>query len=127
MFDRSWVEPGAKAAIVRDSRGMRHASVRFVTIDRVLKRDVVVTDDKHYESRFRLHDLTEYGQRDAWSSPARLVPADAPEVKDIIADRRMQSLKYKVEKHVQNWIRKGDDEEARAALSLLEHHLGETG
>lgn len=78
----AWCEPGAAVTIIRDPHGMAGVRYTDTTIERVLKRDVVLADPC---GRF---SLARPGGRDGarlvrrpggtWDPPEYLVPADSP-------------------------------------------------
>lgn len=74
-----WIAPGSEVVRVHQDGDMLS---RVLTIDRVLKRDIVLSDGDRF-SRRRLSPKGSF----VYSNPARppfvrLYPADAPEVKD---------------------------------------------
>ncbi len=72
--DLAWLKPGAPAVILQDStRGSLRAEA--VTVERVLKRDVVLSNGE----RFKQPHLKNYSGG-TWGTPTDLVPANDPRV-----------------------------------------------
>lgn len=78
--DTSWASPGAEGVIVQLARAASESPriLHRVTIVRIGKRDLVATDVRGVEHRFRVTEVDEYGfrtaaNRSAWSPTEVLV------------------------------------------------------
>lgn len=108
-----WLHPGAEVAIyqsVRDLDIPNRAWVQYRTVDRVLKRDVVLDDG----TRFRLPHLEK--RVDAWSRPIRLLPRDHEDVR--LAEQAAQVAKARsaVHRAFDDWKRDPANPATVAAL-----------
>lgn len=72
----AWLVPGTNVAVVTQGGALSGTTVRFSTIDRVLKRDVVLANG----DRFNADTLLRTGERVPWGPLVRLMLPDAPEV-----------------------------------------------
>lgn len=83
--DTSWASPGAEGVVIQLARaaGESPRILHRVTIARIGKRDLVATDARGVEHRFRVADVDAYGfrtaaKRSAWAPSEVLVSPESP-------------------------------------------------
>lgn len=120
-------EPGACAYILTSNRLSHAPTVTRVTVDRVTKRDVVVTDRDGKERRFRRAQLTEYGERDAWTPTPMLVDPKDRKVREALAARRrrvegdrLRRLAFDLDAHGAAMMHARTDDEATREAAAAE-------
>lgn len=109
-----WLVPGAEAVVLQPSN---RASMRAetVTVERVMKRDVVLSNG----DRYRI-DRLEKQVGGTWGTTYYLVPADDPRIAQTRAAIALTNLRYRAEAAYENWRRgnAGADEVAQAFMAL---------
>lgn len=116
-----WMVPGAEVAII-SSRGFAAgtANLEFTTIERVLKRDVVLSNKERFNAN------SPWRSRGAWDGRVELLPADHPRV--IAAqvandrDQRAHGVENALDiavKAVREWRHSGNDEQRLRALDAV--------
>lgn len=101
-----WIVPGAEVVIV----GGRHGNERVgstLTIDRVLKRDVVLSDGQRYSLKRASDEKIRGLYRSDWTPTSDLYPADSPYVAKIREKEREAAFT--------RWVENRADDIGRAA------------
>lgn len=113
MSGAEWVQPGAAAYVIQPEE---RASLRAeaVTVDRVLKRDVVLSNGE----RFNRNTLQQR-PGDAWSVSYRLVPADDPQVAEIQAKIRRRQDENRAHAAFDTWRRDRSSANAAAVAAAF--------
>jgi hypothetical protein len=128
MSDNGWVKPGAAAVLFRSQRGMGTASMVPVTVERVGKRDVVLSNGTRMNvNRLQIDNGT-------WESPTRLLQPDDPRLQQARKDNRKHNAQHRVRSAITEWERNPTDAATVALVSALhrwlphaEHDVGEVG
>lgn len=111
-----WLVPGTEVAELQRGANMGRTVV-LTTIDRVLKRDVVLANGNRYNADRRQRSTG------TWSPTWYLLLADDPEVVKALADQTRRSTVAKVENLLVEWRRthahERTDEHLRQARGLL--------
>jgi hypothetical protein len=96
MSRPEWLVPGAEVAVLHIRSHTR--KVTFTTIDRVLKRDVVLTNGM----RFNADRLYDDGPDTYSTSLSLLLQRDDARVSAALAEQRLRTLCYKLKTSLQN-------------------------
>lgn len=112
--DTSWITEGARIAV--HSRGHFQRRVRFATIARLTKTQIVLDDGE----RFNRETLRPVGDKSiTWrTETTELLPLDDPQVRDTRALNQLASLRSKVDARCKDF--RGDADEVLAALTEIE-------
>lgn len=95
-----WLVPGTEVAeLQRGANTTRSSRVLLTTIDRVLKRDVVLTNGNRYNADRLQRSIG------TWSPTYYLLPADDPDVTKALAEQARSSTVSKVEGLLTEWRR----------------------
>lgn len=90
----NWLKAGAEVAVLRT--GPRASRVRFEVIDRVLKRDVVLSDGTRFSRQRLRRDLG----NSAWDGSLELRAADDPQVLFVLRTQETRDAVIKTRMHL---------------------------
>lgn len=125
MADRpDWLVPGQQVVLLTPARMSGAPRLRFVTIDRVLKRDLVCDDGTRVNA-----DQRRIRSGDAWSPDTVLLHPDDPEVakaRDAIAKARTKAQVHQLGEQLEQLGRGREDDVLDAARRLCEQFLADT-
>lgn len=122
MSDYDWLIPGRRVAIIRGHT--RNEAVTFTTIERVLKRDVVLDNGERFTQTHRWNGgLVRRG--DTWSPGVYLYPDDHETVVRTKHLQDCRAVASRVESLMRDWkeSRFEDDQFVRRARTLLNNLL----
>lgn len=110
-----WLVPGTKVATFNHWQTMGVARPVFTTIERVLKRDVVLADGQRFNAETRQRSV---GGGGFGGTTYYLYPADAPEVKKQVQKYNAQQVKQRAKNAGQDyWQGKIDAQAAIIAIA----------
>lgn len=110
-----WLEVGARVAIV--SSGQTWESVAFDTVDRILKRDVVLASGRRFSETYGGYD--ERGRSGSYTRAPRLMAADAPAVAAIRTKNAQAAARNRVTVAHDQWRKSSTVEAAGALLAAI--------
>lgn len=128
----AWLYPGAPVVVVTEAQFGQHGHVTHLTVDRILKRDVVLSDGQRFnKERLQRRNGT-------WDPPTDLLAPDDPKVVRVEAANLRQKASQAVFRNVDKLekaarayrdARTTKDREAavlaaRAALGTLSYAIG---
>lgn len=96
MTEHDWMTPGAAVCIITESRS-GGGSITTTTVDRVLKRDVVLANGERFN---RERPIRRAG---TWDPPTRLVAADDPVVAKMRRVNKRTRLRNTVDDCYSKW------------------------
>lgn len=109
-----WLKPGARVAVVTGRGFGEH--VAFDTVAKVGKLHITL---ERNDEKFRVRTLDGIKQRDAWTPRPKLHHPGSPEVRRIIAARKLESARSTVRIKTDEWQKVRGKPEERRALSQL--------
>lgn len=113
-----WLHEGARVAILAG----RGSSVRFDVIKKIGKLHIVLEDD---DEKYRVGTRDGVKQRDSWTPRSKLADPESPEVRKILAERRLASARSAVGLAYNDWRkvegRAGEIEKITAMQGALRH------
>ena len=90
--DTDWITEGARVAELSINYSGGN-NVRFATIDRVTKTQIVLDNDR----RYRLADLRPVGEKNSgWGGRRELRRADDPDVRDAVANQALSNMLHRI-------------------------------
>ncbi|MDE8648169.1 hypothetical protein PXH69_24685 [Rhodococcus qingshengii] len=103
----AWMVPGTEVVTFIQPYGRGYSGVRTTTIERVLKRDLVLADGQ----RFNISDVgpvatsvsRDSGQR--WGSPTQLYPLDSEPARAAFTFERERALVNNIHNAYEHWRR----------------------
>lgn len=122
VVNDEWLKPGAEVVVLA---GRNDVPSPVLTIERVLKRDIVLSNGDRWSRKDLVHPGTHLRKRggDTWSPGSTLHPAGSPQVVKARRDetqRRGQSKAVNVAHDLMDALRRGEWAKARADLERLD-------
>jgi hypothetical protein len=108
-----WMVPGAEVAILTTRN--RAASVKFTTIDRVLKRDLVLTNGDRFNA-----DRPSKRSGGTWDGRwSEVIPADDPRVVDVLEHKAFEQQRRELRELMAGWSMSLKDAGDQGELTAL--------
>lgn len=126
-MDMDWITPGREVATLQHAGFQATPIIRRTTIERVLKRDVVLANGRRFsQHKHRNGGLLEVGA--SYFGGPRLLPADHPEIvqaeKDLVDHQQANRLRGLMDSWMKDRMHPNADEILAQIRDLIDERLG---